>query len=83
MEQVIQIAGALLILAAFVAAQARRLETSATTYLVLNLVGSATLTWDAAVGHAWGFLLLEGIWAVVSLWALISKARGRTTSAAH
>ncbi|MGI8869139.1 MAG: CBU_0592 family membrane protein [Mycobacteriales bacterium] len=83
MEQAIQIAGALLILAAFVSAQARRLDTSATTYLLLNVLGSGALAYDAAHGRQWGFLLLEGVWALVSLWGLIAKARGRAPSPAH
>jgi hypothetical protein len=36
-------------------------------YLILNLAGSAVLAADAAAGSQWGFLLLEGEWAVVSL----------------
>jgi hypothetical protein len=35
-------------------------------YLLLNLAGTFVLAFDAAVGHEWGFLLLEGAWAVVS-----------------
>jgi membrane-bound ClpP family serine protease len=85
MEQAIQIVGALLILAAFVAAQLRRLSTEAVAYLALNLVGSAILAYDAAVSTQWGFLLLEGVWALVALGALVAKAtasrRGQTDDA--
>ena len=74
-EQIIQIAGSLLVLAAFVAAQLRRLKTDSWLYLVLNVVGSAVLAVLALLGQQWGFLLLEGVWAVVSAAGLVQKAR--------
>ena len=73
--QAIQVLGALLVLAAFVLAQRGRLSTGAPLYLWLNLVGSATLAVLAAIGPNWGFLLLEGAWAVVSAWSLWSRRR--------
>jgi len=57
--------GAALILSAFVLAQLGRLATASLTYLVLNLLGPATLAVAAAVDGDIGFLLLEGVWAVV------------------
>ena len=83
MDQVVQVGGALLILVAFVAAQLGRLDPYAWSYLVLNLVGSAILTVDAYVGREWGFLLLEGVWALVSAYGMVRKAQGRTPSTAH
>ncbi len=82
---VVEIVGALLILAAFAAGQARRLDQHSPTYLVLNLVGSAVLGVIAAVDRSWGFLLLEGTWAIVSAVSLIGVLRGRParTPAAH
>lgn len=71
-DQVVQIAGALLILAAFVLAQRRRLDTSSTVYLVLNTVGAAALAIVAYLDRDWGFVLLEGVWALVSGWALVA-----------
>ena len=52
-------------------------------YLVLNLAGSAILTVVALLGSDWGFLLLESVWAAVSLWGLIGLQRGQTPTAAH
>ena len=46
-------------------------------YLVANLVGSAALAVDAAIGAQWGFLLLEGVWAVVSGIGLVRSLTGR------
>ena len=65
-----QIAGALLILVPFVLAQFRLLRTHSWPYLVMNTVGSGILCVNAFLGAQWGFVLLEGVWALVSLWSL-------------
>jgi hypothetical protein len=83
MDQVIQIFGALLILAAFTGAQLGRMVPHSRAYLVLNLVGSALLTVLAAIESQLGFLLLEAVWALVSLWSLTQVLRGRAPSPAH
>jgi hypothetical protein len=75
MDQVLQILGAVLILAAFALAQAGRLDQRSLAYLLLNLVGSAVLAYLAAVERQWGFLLLEVVWALVSLWGLLNWGR--------
>ena len=75
MEQLIQIIGAVLILAGFAGAQFGRLDQKSVTYLLLNLVGSVILAVLAAVEHQLGFLLLEGVWSLVSLWSLIQVLR--------
>jgi hypothetical protein len=79
--QLVQVAGSLLILAAFAASQAGRLPITSRRYLVLNFVGSAILAILAAIDVQWGFLLLEGVWAIVSLWGLVQVTRGRVPTA--
>ena len=74
-EQLVQIAGALCILSAFVLAQMKRMETSARGYLALNLVGSIVLAVLAGLDRDLGFLLLEGVWAVVSAAGLVASFR--------
>jgi uncharacterized membrane protein YccC len=74
-EQVIQVLGAVLILVAFTGAQLDRLDPHSLRYLLLNLVGSAVLAVLAALDSDWGFLLLEGVWALVSAWSLARVLR--------
>ena len=80
MSQLIQVAGSLLILAAYVAAQRGALNQRSLTYQVMNLVGSAVLAVQAGLHQQWGFLLLEGVWAVVSGAGLLRALRVRALS---
>jgi hypothetical protein len=73
-EQLVQIAGALCVLAAFAAGQLGVLSTRSRRYLLLNLVGSLVLAALAARDPQLGFLLLEGAWALVSAWSLAAVA---------
>jgi hypothetical protein len=82
MDQVVQVIGALLILAGFAALQAGMLGPASRLYLVLNLVGSVVLTGLAWHEEQWGFLLLEAVWALVSLWSLVRVMRGQPPMAA-
>ena len=76
MIQVISVVGALLILIPFAANQFNRLNRDSAAYQLMNLAGSGTLA-VAVIERQYGFLLLEGSWALVSLWGLLSVWRGR------
>lgn len=75
MDAIVQVAGSLLILVPFVLVQVGRMTSTSRTFLLLNLIGSTVLAIDAAIGLQWGFLLLEGVWAIVSLVALVRPRR--------
>jgi len=70
---IVQVAGSLLILIPFLLVQAHRLRPETTLYQWLNLIGSGILAIDALRGHQWGFLLLEGSWAIASAIGLILR----------
>jgi membrane-bound ClpP family serine protease len=80
MDQVIQVVGAILILTAFAAVQFDRMAPTSRLYLTLNLIGSAILAVLALLGSQWGFVLLEGVWAIVSAWSLAASLRAASRS---
>lgn len=66
MSGVLQLAGAATVLSAFIATQLGLAQPSSRITLTMNLLGSAVLAVLALAGRQWGFLLLEGAWAIVS-----------------
>ena len=80
MLQMISVLGALAILGAYAASQFGLADTSKLSYQVANLLGSAVLTVVAVVDWQLGFILLEGAWALVSLWGIATVLRGGSTS---
>jgi hypothetical protein len=83
MADLLQLAGALLILIPFAAVQLGRSSPASIGYLAFNLVGSALLAGLALAERQWGFLLLETVWAIVSGWGLTRRARGLPVAGAH
>lgn len=75
MSQVIQVVGSLFILSGFALAQWGVLDQKSRWYLVVNLIGSAVLAVNAYFEQQWGFLLLEGVWAIVSAFSLVGVLR--------
>jgi hypothetical protein len=75
--QIVSLVGSMLILAAFAANQLGRLGSASRPYLSLNLVGSFVLSIIAIEERQWGFLLLEGVWTIVSAFSLWRLQTGR------
>jgi nicotinamide riboside transporter PnuC len=71
----LQLIGAVMVLAGFAMVQFGAVRATSCSYLVLNLAGSAILAVLALQGRQWGFLLLEGVWALVSARGLVAWAR--------
>jgi hypothetical protein len=73
--QGISLLAALLILAAFALQQTGRLSAQDRLYLVLNLAGSAVLAYFGWKARNLGLTVLEGVWALISLWSLARVLR--------
>jgi hypothetical protein len=82
--QMISVLGALAILGAYAASQFGFVDPSRLSYQVANFLGSAVLTVVAVIAWQPGFILLEGAWALVSLWGIAAILRsGSTSPSAH
>jgi hypothetical protein len=77
--QLVSVLGSLLVLVAYVASQFGYLSAKGLAYAFANIVGSGILAVVAALEAQWGFLVLEGAWASVSLVAVVrQKAKANT-----
>lgn len=65
-----EVCGAAAVLVAFIAAQINIIAPRTRSYLCLNLAGSGILAVIALSLRQWGFLALEGAWALVSAFTL-------------
>ena len=80
MLQLISVLGALAILGAYAASQFGFVDASKLSYQVATFLGSAVLAVVAVIDLQLGFILLEGAWALVSLWGIATILRGGSTS---
>lgn len=75
MDQILSAFGAAAILFAFWALQTERLRTEQTSYQLINLVGAGLLATAAFMTESWSFVVLNTVWALVALWALLRPNR--------
>ncbi len=75
MGPLVQVVGALLVLTGFALAQAKLLTPQARATSSRTPSGLPSSPSDAYIERQWGFLLLEGVWAAISIWGLIGLAR--------
>lgn len=73
--QLVALAGAALVLAAYALMQRGAVEAWSPLYNWLNLVGALLLLWVAVSDRRWGFILLEGVWAALALPSLLRPRR--------
>ena len=71
--QTSSVVGAVLILLAFFCLQRGWWTSNERRYLWSNLIGATVLAWVAVYEQLLGFVLLEAIWAAVSLASIMRK----------
>lgn len=70
-RQLVSFVGALLILIGYAGHQLSWINGRSVAYNILNAAGSAILFWIALHPFQIGFIVLEGVWTLISLWALL------------
>jgi drug/metabolite transporter (DMT)-like permease len=73
LNQLIAGLGAALVLGAYLALQRGWLAREDRSYNALNFVGAALLTWVALEDRRWGFIVLEGAWALLSVPGMLRR----------
>ncbi|HVI06936.1 MAG TPA: hypothetical protein VND65_01440 [Candidatus Binatia bacterium] len=70
-KQVVSFVGALMILVAYTGHQMGWMNPRSVLYNVLNAIGSSILGYIALHPFQIGFVVLEGVWTLISIWALL------------
>lgn len=81
--QIVNLLGAGLILGAYGANQRGWIGPPDRSYSLMNLVGALLLLWVAVVDVRWGFILLEAVWAAISVPQLISPPERTRADPGH
>jgi hypothetical protein len=79
MAQVLSLAGATVVLAAFGALQFGRLSPERPVYQLLNLAGASMLAASGLLTENWGFVLLNVVWTAFALLKLAGTRRRALT----
>ena len=70
-RQTASFVGAMLILFAYVGHQMKWIDSNKPSYNILNAVGSGILAYIAFHPFQIGFVVLESVWALISIYALL------------
>ena len=73
--QIASTIGAVMILVGYVFLQTGRFKETSLPYLHLNFVGGSLLFYAALLTRQAGFILLEGAWVVVTLFAYFRRRK--------
>jgi hypothetical protein len=65
--QLVSLAGAFLILGAYLAINRRWLKPHQRSYNLMNLIGGMVMLWVATVDRRVGFMVLEAAWALIAI----------------
>ena len=77
LHQVLSLIGAALVLVGYVGHQAKWLDARGAAYNLVNAVGAALLVYAALQPFQAGFVVLESVWTIASLVALVNVLRPR------
>jgi hypothetical protein len=75
--QIASFIAAMVILIAYVGHQTRRMNADGVAYNLMNAAGSGVLTYVALRPFQVGFVVLEAVWAIVSVYAVLRAVRQR------
>ena len=79
LNQLIGIIGALLVLSAYLGLQRGWLRADDRLYDILNFFGAGMLAYVAIIDRQYGFILLEGVWALAALPGVVRPRPSRAT----
>jgi hypothetical protein len=71
MRQAASFAGALMILVAYAGQQMGWMNSRSSLYNILNAIGSGILLYIALHPFQIGFIVLEGVWTIISVYYLV------------
>ena len=79
LNQLIGIIGALLVLTAYLGLQRGWLRADHRVYAILNFFGAGMLAYVAIIDRQYGFILLEGVWALAALPGVLRSRPSKAT----
>jgi hypothetical protein len=74
-RQIASFVGAILILVAYTGQQMKWIDSRRAGYNILNAIGSGILAYIAFHPFQIGFVVLESVWSLISIYALLRGAK--------